>query len=211
MFHRDDVKAKIMKSPINPVLMQLVSLLETPSQLAMDHRKIKAKTRKKPTLVKPSTDEIPEPSIPRQPLTPNPQPTTIVQRIRNTTPDTAPSSSSTAFTPQNKRNISGGSTTTNALTSTEPSPAQLEKPEQEVQTFQDTLVTTLINYIWQGGIPIEWPRNRKMWLNYVSYVALLHVSNVEPIQLPLNVFSPETTHPHLLQTESGPLQTVLLF
>ena len=101
MFQDADIKKKIEDSPIKPILARLAALLETPSRLAADHKRIEPSPRKKPPLTKPSSDEVHSTSDPFLPLR-----SQSTQLSRSpTTPDLAHPPTSTPITPQNKRNI----------------------------------------------------------------------------------------------------------
>jgi hypothetical protein len=49
--------------------------------------------------------------------------------------------------------------------STATTPRNLDKPEQEVQSLQNLLVTSLRKLVWEGRINVPWAMNRKKWLD----------------------------------------------
>ena len=80
----------------------------------------------------------------------------------------------------------------------------MNKPEQEVQSLQECLINTLINTILGiADVPVILPKNRKMWLDYVSYLSLSSFSNVESIRHHLNAYLRETRLIHFNPIESA--------
>jgi hypothetical protein len=160
ILHEDlDVMKKVLKMKLADFFLQLSRLQESPSQRATDHRSEKRRIRKKPTLSKASSDDelLEDLNIPAfHPVNPS------------STPTQSPNASVMPATPSNKRIPSGSSTASFAISSTDTTPRKLDKPEQEVQSLQNLLVTSLIKIVWEGAINVPWAMNRKMWLDYVT-------------------------------------------
>lgn len=149
----DEVQNRLLSNELSDFYLHLSQMQEAPSQRSEDHKKDKARVRKKPTLASPVVDNVTDYEIPSTP------PPFSVQ---------ASNASSMPITPQKKRIPSDGSTSSYDISSTEITPRRLDKPEQEVQSLQNTMVMALLRVIWRGGIPVPWARNRKMWINYVT-------------------------------------------
>lgn len=164
VLHEDlDVMKKVLKIRLADFFLQLSRLQESPSQRAADHRKEKGRVRRRPALSKLTSED--ESMV--QELT-TPAFSTTIPPPNSPTSTQSSNTSVIPMTPQNKRIASDGSTTSFAISSTDTTPQKLDKPEQEVQSLQNLLVTSLIKIVWQGGINVPWTRNRKMWLDYVT-------------------------------------------
>ena len=52
-------------------------------------------------------------------------------------------------------------------------PSILEQPEVNIQELQCLFIRGLhMEMFWHNGIPIEWPKGRELWMDYVPYLPL---------------------------------------
>lgn len=165
IYEDNDTFTSIDRTCLADFFFQLSRLQESPSQRANNHKRDKSCVRKKPMLSKSNID-IDEETQFVMDIASNTRPITP----QSSTPSSTQISnvSATSVTPQNKRIASDSSTASYAISSTDTTPKKLDKPEQEVQSLQNTLIDSIIKNVWQRQISIPWARNRKMWLDYVT-------------------------------------------
>jgi hypothetical protein len=143
-----------------PAFYELLSNLQVmPTQLGIDHKKERGSPKKK-AMVSKSADSGEQ-----------------IQFVLSGAPlpsaDNYVGSGNAEFpkTPPQKRVISGSSDVSSFnIPSTNTTPAKAENPEPEIQSLQNTLISSLIRAVWRGTLRVDWARNRKMWLKYVAYI-----------------------------------------
>ena len=160
-----ETKDMVSNTSLADFFYQLSNLRESSSQRAEDHKRERGRVRKKPALSNPGSEDN---ATQLELELDNPQYISSASHLEASSPAQILGTPIPPVTPQNKRIASDGSAVSYAISSTDTTPKKLDKPEQEVQSLQNTMVKLLIKIIWDREITIPWVQNRKMWLDYVT-------------------------------------------
>jgi hypothetical protein len=145
-WHTDrNIRKKYHHSPLQDLLVNLASLLETPSQESQDLEKEKGKQTNQVSYNPSSTEfpSTPRSSQPRYPIS--------------------------YETPDNKHEVSEASLETRSGLTT---PKLLLQPEAKIQALQKDFIGVILNKVYDGHVSVHWARGRHMHLSYHECVPL---------------------------------------
>ena len=152
-------------NPLSQFYSELADFFDTHSAEAKDRIRSKARYRsispkKKPKLSHPDDNVSPISDPEQSSRQSSTQHSSIDQPSSNFPPSTPVS---------NKRVFSGESF---GPSSTETTPTKITHAESVTQSLQNTLVTAIIDTVWDGEVNVSWAQNREMYLKYRPYFNL---------------------------------------